>query len=248
MTMTSLIVQRQGFNHVGYPSGQPNAARAKDPVADPKAQTSSESSVTISAQAQALYAKARAAEMAPKRDAIGPTSSKPDSTSVQAELSFDQFVERFKRMSRDYYGHEENGPICISKFAEKAQRALQDASARVQSKLANAGIALNPPVELAPDAAGTGVRVGPHPLREKIQALMNDDQGLANDYREAMLMHAHANELQQVQAAHLAYYAAYDSGRFDEAQRIIQVLASAPRLEWTQRFADTGIETLSRPC
>jgi hypothetical protein len=112
--------------------------------------------------------------------------------------------------------------------------------------LANAGIALDPPIELAPDVAGTGIRVGPHPLREKIQALINEDPSLANDYREAMLMRAHATELQQAEKAHLAYYAAYASGRVDEAQQIIEALASAPRVELVQRFAHSGIETRTR--
>jgi hypothetical protein len=75
-------------------------------------------------------------------------------------------------MACDYYGNEPGEPIHISKFAEKAKDELQDASARIRSKLANAGIALTPPVELAPDRAGTGVKVGPHPLREKIEALI----------------------------------------------------------------------------
>jgi hypothetical protein len=45
---------------------------------------------------------------------------------------------------------------------------------------------------------------------------------------------------------HLAYASAYDSGRVDEALRIIKTLASAPPVEVIQRFADSGIETLSR--
>ena len=69
---------------------------------------------------------------------------------------------------------------------------------------------------------------------------------MANDYREAMLMRAHATELQQAEKAHLAYYAAYASGRVDEAQQIIEALASAPRVELVQRFAHSGIETRTR--
>ena len=246
MTMTNLIVQRQEFNLLGFRGGQPYTARVKDTVTDLKVQTPSGSSVKISPEAQALYEKARAAEVTPQRTAIAPTTAEPDSISVQAELSFDQFVERFMSMSRDYWGNEPGEPIVISKFAEKAKDELQDASARVRSKLANAGITLTPPVELAPDRAGTGVKVGPHPLREKIEALINEDPGLANDYREAMLKHAHATELQRTEKAHLAYAAAYDSGRVDEALRIIKTLASAAPVQVTQRFADSGIETLSR--
>lgn len=246
MTMTNLIIQRQGFNLLGYTGGQVHAARVKDPVTDLKAQNASGSSVKISPEAQALYEKARAAEVAPQRTAIAPTTAEPHGISVQPELSFDQFVERFMSMSRDYWGNEPGEPISISKFAEKAQHALQDASARIQAKLANAGIALTPPVELAPDRAGTGLRVGPHPSREKVEALISEDPGLANDYREAMLKQAHATDLQRVEKAHLAYAAAHDSGRVDEALRIIKTLASARPTEVTQRFADSGIETLSR--
>ena len=244
--MTNLSVQRQEFNLLGFTGGQHQAARVKDNVTELKVQTPSGSSVKISPEAQALYEKARAAEVTPQRTAIAPTTAEPDSISVQPELSFDQFVERSIRMACDYWGNEPGEPIVISKFAEKAKNELQDASARVRSKLANAGIALTPPVELAPDRAGTGVKVGPHPLREKIEALINEDPGLANDYREAMLKHAHATELQRTEKAHLAYASAYDSGRVDEALRIIKKLGSAAPVEVTQRFADSGIETLSR--
>ena len=244
--MTNLSVQRQEFNLLGFTGGQHQAARVKDNVTELKVQTPSGSSVKISPEAQALYEKARAAEVTPQRTAIAPTTAEPDSISVQPELSFDQFVERSIRMACDYWGNEPGEPIVISKFAEKAKNELQDASARVRSKLANAGIALTPPVELAPDRAGTGVKVGPHPLREKIEALMNEDPSLANDYREAMLMQANATDLQQAEKAHLAYYAAYASGRVDEAQRIMEALASAPRAELVQRFSHSGIETRTR--
>ena len=173
--MTNLSVPRQEFNLLGFTGGQPHAARVKDTVTDWKVQTPSGSSVKISTEAQALYEKARAAEVTPQRTAIAPTTAEPDSISVQSELSFDQFVERSIRMASDYWGNEPGEPIVISKFAEKAKNELQDLSARVRSKLANAGIALTPPVELAPDRAGTGVKVGPHPFREKIEALINED-------------------------------------------------------------------------
>jgi hypothetical protein len=52
-------------------------------------------------------------------------------------------------------------------------------------------------------------------LREKIEALINEDPGLANYFREAMLKQAHATELQRTEKAHLAYASAYDSGRVD---------------------------------
>ena len=247
MTINSLSFQRHALNNLGYQGGLPNVAKLKESVVEPKTQNPSDCSVSISPQAQALYEKARAVDVTAQRKVIASPPSEPTGgTPPQPELSFDQFVERFMSMSRDYWGNEPGEPISISKFAEKAQRALQDASTRVQSKLANAGIALDPPIELAPDVAGTGIRVGPHPLREKIQALIYEDPILANDYREAMLMRAHATELQQAEKAHLAYYAAYASGRVDEAQQIIEALASAPRVESVQRFSHSGIETRTR--
>jgi hypothetical protein len=247
MTINGLNVQRQALNSLGYQGGPAHVAKLKYSVAEVKIRTTSDCSVSISPEAQALYEKARAVDVTAQRKVIASPPSEPTGgTPAQPELSFDQFVERSIRMACDYYGNEPGEPIHISKFAEKAQRALQDASTRVQSKLANAGIALTPPVELVPDRAGTGVRVGPHPSREKIQALINEDPGLANDFREAMLMHANATELQQAEKAHLAYYAAYASGRVDEAQRIIEALASAPRVELVQRFSHSGIETRTR--
>jgi hypothetical protein len=247
MTINSLNFQRQTLNSLGYQGGSPHAVKLKDSVADLKTRTTSDCSVSISPEAQALYERARAVDVTAHQKVMASPHSEPTGgTPAQPELSFDQFVERSIHMACDYYGNEPGEPIHISKFAEKAQRALLDTSTRVQSKLANAGIALDPPIELAPDVAGTGIRVGPHPLREKIQALINEDPGLANDYREAMLMHAHANELQQAERAHLAYYTAYASGRVDEAQRIIEALASAPRVELVQRFAHSGIETRTR--
>ena len=247
MTINSLSFQRHALNNLGYQGGLPNVAKLKESVVEAKAQNPSESSASISPAAMALYEKARSVDVNAQQKVMASPHSEPTGgTPAQPELSFDQFVERSIRMSCDYYGNEPGEPIQISKFAEKAQRALQDASTRVQSKLANAGIALDPPIELTPDVAGTGIRVGPHPLREKIQALINEDLGLANDYREAMLMHAHATELQQAEKAHLAYYEAYASGRVDEAQRIIEALASAPRVELVQRFSHSGIETWTR--
>ncbi len=247
MTINGLNVQRQALNSLGYQGGPAHVAKLKDFVAEVKIRTTSDCSVSISPEAQALYEKARAVDVTAQRKVIASPPSEPTGgTPAQPELSFDQFVERFMSMSRDYWGNEPGEPISISKFAEKAQRALQDASTRVQSKLVNAGIALDPPIELAPDVAGTGIRVCPHPLREKIQALINEDPSLANDYREAMLMRAHATELQQVEKAHLAHNAAYASGRVDEAQRIIEALASAPRVESVQRFSHSGIETRTR--
>ena len=247
MTINSLSFPRHALNNLGYQGGLPNVAKLKDSVVEAKAQNPSESSVSISPEAQALYEKARAVDVTAQRKVMASPHSEPTGgTPPQPELSFDQFVERFHRMSYDYYGNEPGEPIYISKFAEKAQRVLLDTSTRVQSKLANAGIALDPPIELAPDVAGTGIRVGPHPLREKIQALINEDPILANDYREAMLMRAHATELQQAEKAHLAYHAAYASGRVDEAQRIIEALASAPRVELVQRFSHSSIETWTR--
>ena len=247
MTINGLNFQRQTLNSLGYQGGSPHAAKLKDSVADLKTRTTSECSISISPEAQALYEKARSVDVTAQQKVMAsPPSDPTGATPVQPELSFDQFVERSIRMACDYYGNEPGEPIHISKFAEKAQRALQDASTRVQSKLANAGIALDPPIELAPDVAGTGIRVGPHPSREKIQALINEDPGLANDYREAMLMQANATELQKAEKAHLAYYAAYASGRVDEAQRIIEALASAPRAELVQRFSHSGIETRTR--
>jgi hypothetical protein len=247
MTINSLNVQRQALNSLGYQGGPNHVAKHKDSVAEVKIRTTSDCSVSISPEAQALYEKARAVDLTAQRKVMASPPSEPTGGApAQPELSFDQFVERSIRMACDYYGNEPGEPIHISKFAEKAQRALLDTSTRVQSKLANAGIALDPPIELAPDVAGTGIRVGPHPLREKIQTLINEDPGLVNDYREAMLMHANATELQHAEKAHLAYYAAYASGRVDEAQRIIEALASAPRVELTQRFAHSGIETRTR--
>jgi len=247
MTINGLNVQRQALNSLGYQGGPAHVAKLKDSAAEVKIRTTSDCSVSISPEAQALYEKARAVDVTAQRKVIASPPSEPTGgTPAQPELSFDQFVERSIRMACDYYGNEPGEPIHISKFAEKAQRALQDASTRVQSKLANAGIALDPPIELAPDVAGTGIRVGPHPLREKIQALINEDPSLANDYREAMLMQANATDLQQAEKAHLAYYAAYASGRVDEAQRIIEALASAPRAELVQRFSHSGIETRTR--
>ena len=165
-----------------------------------------------------MYEKTRAAAVTTPRAAVAPTPSEPTgNASVQAELSFDQFVERFKRLSRQYYGNEENEPISISKFSEKAQRALLDVSTRVQSKLTSSGVTLDPPIELTPDSTGSGVRVGLHPLRAKIQALLNEDASLSSEYRDAMLMHAEATQWQRVEKAHLAYYAAYDSGNVNEA-------------------------------
>jgi hypothetical protein len=247
MTINGLNVQRQALNSLGYQGGPAHVAKLKDSVAEVKIRTTSDCSVSISPEAQALYEKTRAVDVTAQRKVIASPPSEPTGgTPAQPELSFDQFVERSIRMACDYYGNEPGEPIHISKFAEKAQRALQDASTRVQSKLANAGITLDPPIELAPDVAGTGIRVGPHPLREKIQALINEDPSLANDYREAMLMQANATDLQQAEKAHLAYYAAYASGRVDEAQRIIEALASAPRAELVQRFSHSGIETRTR--
>jgi hypothetical protein len=247
MTINGLNVQRQALNSLGYQGGPAHVAKLKDSVAEVKIRTTSDCSVSISPEAQALYEKARAVDVTAQRKVIASPPSEPTGgTPAQPELSFDQFVERSIRMACDYYGNEPGEPIHISKFAEKAKDELQDASARIRSKLANAGIALTPPVELAPDRAGTGVKVGPHPLREKIEALIHEDPGLANDYREAMLKHAHATELQRTEKAHLAYASAYDSGRVDEALRIIKTLASAAPVEVTQRFADSGIETLSR--
>ena len=247
MTINGLNVQRQALNSLGYQGGPAHVVKLKDFVAELKIRTTSDCSASISPEAQALYEKARAVDVTAQRKVIASPPSEPTGgTPAQPELSFDQFVERSIRMACDYYGNEPGEPIHISKFAEKAQRALQDASTRVQSKLANAGIALDPPIELAPDVAGTGIRVGPHPLREKIQALINEDPSLANDYREAMLMQANATDLQQAEKAHLAYYAAYASGRVDEAQRIMEALASAPRAELVQRFSHSGIETRTR--
>ena len=247
MTINGLNVQRQALNSLGYQGGPAHVAKLKDFVEEVKIRTTSDCSVSISPEAQALYEKARAVDVTAQRKVIAsPPSESTGGTPAQPELSFDQFVERFMSMSRDYWGNEPGEPISISKFAEKAQHALQDASARIQAKLANAGIALTPPVELAPDRAGTGLRVGPHPSREKVEALISEDPGLANDYREAMLKQAHATDLQRAEKAHLAYAAAHDSGRVDEALRIIKTLASAPPTEVTQRFADSGIETLSR--
>ena len=247
MTINGLNVQRQALNSLGYQGGPAHVVKLKDFVAELKIRTTSDCSASISPEAQALYEKARAVDVTAQRKVIASPPSEPTGgTPAQPELSFDQFVERSIRMACDYYGNEPGEPIHISKFAEKAQRALQNASTRVQSKLVNAGIALDPPIELAPDVAGTGIRVGPHPLREKIQALINEDPSLANDYREATLMRAHATDLQQAEKAHLAYYAAYASGRVDESQRIIEALASAPRAELVQRFSHSGIETRTR--
>jgi hypothetical protein len=248
MTMSSLIVQRQGLNSLASQAGRPHAAsRVKDSAADPATRNASESSVSISPQAQALYAQSRAVKATAQGSALNAApSERARGASVQPEISFDQFVERFIRMSREYYGNEDGGPISISKFAERAQRVLLDVSTRVQSRLEAAGFALEPPIEMAADGAGTGVRVGPHPLREKIQAVINGDESLNSEYRNALLMRANAAEWQRVEKAHLAYYAAHDAGRVDEAQRIIQALASAPRIEVIQRFGRSGVETSSR--
>ncbi|MCX7216929.1 MAG: hypothetical protein NTZ96_11505, partial [Burkholderiales bacterium] len=155
MTINGLNVQRQALNSLGYQGGPAHVAKLKDSVAEVKIRTTSDCSVSISPEAQALYEKARAVDVTAQRRVIASPPSEPTGgTPAQPELSFDQFVERSIRMACDYYGNEPGEPIHISKFAEKAQRALQDASTRVQSKLANAGIALTPPVELVPDRAG----------------------------------------------------------------------------------------------
>ena len=96
---------------------------------------------------------------------------------------------------------------------------------RVQAELAAAGIELKPPVEFSVGA--DGLEAAPHPMSDRIKAVMSQHNALFDEYQNALIMKAEALSLQRADEATQAYYAAYENKKFDLAHQIIRNLAAA---------------------
>ena len=196
MSISSVIGQKQYAYAPEYPSamalGSTNAHKASPASAD----NGADAAVTISAEARRLYAQSQIAVA--QRAQLGVASgaeTSPIQSDVQSALPFDQFVQRAEQQMRDYYGIEKNEPIVVDKFVEKADQALEAASARVRAKLANAGIRFNTPAEFS--ATGGVLQLAGHPIANEIEAVLNADPSLSRDLGAALAMKAHASALQR---------------------------------------------------
>ena len=125
-------------------------------------------------------------------------------------------------------------PIVISEFAKKADETLKNMTKRVQAELAAAGIELKPPVEFSVGA--DGLEAAPHPMSDRIKAVMSQHNALFDEYQNALIMKAEALSLQRADEATQAYYAAYENKKFDLAHQIIRNLAAAGPIRITQSF------------
>lgn len=167
---------------------------------------------------------------------------KTSSTATRNMLSHTQLASNARQTSNTYWSIQTGEPMMTSRLADKASLAIMDTALQVQSTLNAAGISLNPPIDFKVSA--DGLAVGNHPMAPQIQALMTDHPDLFKQYRDALLMTAHATVLQRAEQSHTEYYTAYDHGHIHQADQMIKRLRNATPIEVGQRFGNNDIELI----
>lgn len=132
-----------------------------------------------------------------------PPAASPDSAAGRSpETPFAGFRGLFSHLGLT------GGAIYIEDVVRIADAAMKDAKEQLDSAFASAGIHPSPPVRFCFDLQGQ-LAVDDHPQKEQIQKLLSENDGLARNIHQAMVLKENAVSWQQAADFTEAYQRIY---------------------------------------
>ena len=141
-------------------------------------------------------------------------------------------------------GFANNNVIYTTDISRVAELAMKDATSKLDTAFAQAGISNNPSVDFTLSRYDGSLEVGNHPQKDKIEALLASNPDLAHDVREAFVLKANATVTEKGSLYADAYQRTYASKGKAAADALTSLFLSIGDKTPTFRYSADGLAAL----